>query len=545
MKIGGTLKVEIVDAVGVDIRDIRQRFHAMRSTLPLALNFAFRDVYPAAMGQLEDIMNGEKASEAWQNDVRKRLRHHWTLRLEGRKVFRAKNREAKGASQVEEASHLPVGDVWCSETSDHIVSRFKGEHLRDMLAGRGSPPESRGSGKAFFAEGRACEVGGGPDVARLKIPLWGMGRKGTELAVAPCGKSAVVLWQRLVKGSDDRPRIVELERVAKARVPKEGPESLIAEAKAARERAAHELMEMRALKLGKVGIKFDERKRKWFALISWTEHRIEGYVEGQAAAVNFGCHVLIQAVAEDGTTWERAGHDVLASRLNHQAARRRIARCTRSRGNASRGRGVKRREKVMGDRSGDEARFVQNWIRVMAADLGRWCLEHHVSDLYLENLSGIRDTFERKTGGDAPETMKRLIHQWPYHEAQQAIVRQMSEIGVRCHFKVAYLVSQRCPQCLYTSPDNVKTIDLGGLARIIDGELWRKVEKKTWFKCVECGTSASSDVIACVNHLVDVGKKHALAKMQEKAKERRGKVRRVLGGASGGGPKGSGTVAAE
>jgi len=531
MKRAGTLKLEIIKPDGERWTPrIGPRLRHMRSALPLALNFAFRDVFPSAMAELEATLDGkrDKANAQWRNDVRKRLAFHWARQLERRRDYKPKR--GQRFEPVDATVFDPVGDVWCSETSDHIVSRFAGEHFKALLAGRAGVPTFEGGGKAFYAEGRKCEASGTPDEARLTVPLWGSGKKATRLVVAPCGNSARALWHRLVADSERREEIVALERAAKTALPKDGTEQQIAEARAERERAAHALIELGALKMGKVGIKYDERKRKWYALISWSEYCEEGYIEGQAAAVNFGCHVLLQALAEKGEIWERTGTDVLVMRRRFQARRWSLGKAKRSHGSGGRGRGVKRRELPLRKLSERETRWVENWIRVTAADFVKWCLEHRVSDVHLEDLSGVREAFERSTGGEAHEELKRLIHNWPYYQAQQAIERQCAEHGIRCHYKAASWDSQRCPSCRHTAPGNVKTMEVSGATKLIDGDFWRKVEKRSRFECEKCGLKHAGDVITCANHLLDVGKTHALEKMQEAARKRskiaRGSVRK-------------------
>lgn len=540
MKQAGTLKVEIIKPTTDTWKRVGDRLRAMRGTLPLALNFAFRDVYPRAMAELEAAQKKEKADQGWQNDVRKRLRFHWSEQLQRRQRFMTSGRKPVTIKDL--SVFNPVGDVLCSETSDHIVSRFKGDHFRALLAGRAGVPTFEGGGKSFFSEGRDCVVSGGPSEARLSFPLWGSGSKATEFVVAPSGSSARILWERLVRDFEQREKVVGLERAAKAPIPKEAPQEVIDQARRDRDEAAHALIEMKVLKLGKVGIKFDERKRKWFALISWSAYLEEGYQEGQAAAVNFGCHTLIQAMAEDGTTWDRPGRDVQEARLRFSARRWSLAKSKRSHGRGSRGHGKTRRELPMLKLSECESSWVRNWIRTMAADFGKWCVLHRVSDVHLEDLTGIRDTFENQTGGDAPEQLKRLIHQWPYYESQQAIERQLKELGIRCHYKTAQYVSQRCPSCRHTEADNVKVVNFGGQPKMIDGELYRKVESRSQFECKSCGLKAAGDVIACANHLIDVGKTHALEKMQEA-----GRKRSKIGGniARGKVEKTASTVAAE
>jgi len=531
MKIAGTLKLEIIKPANGSWADIAPRMRALRETLPMALNLTMRDVFPAAMAELEARVERTKVDSVWQDRIRTRLKAQWTRGLERREAYMKK----KGVVGTEKA-HAPPLSILCTETADHIRSRFSGEHLNALLAGRAGLPNFDGGGKAFFAEGAYCTLYGPVEAARLTFPFFGNGAKATELVVAPCGGNAEALWRQLSADFARRPELVAREQaLKKMRVPKEeGAER--AQAQAARTQASFELEELSIVKLGRVGIKFDERKRKWFALISWSQHRPEGYKAGNAVACNFGINVFMMAMSEDGTTWEDPGTDILAMREQYAAQRRRISKGMRAHGSGSRGRGVKRRElplTAIGDR---ESRRVKDRIRQRAADFAGWCTLHGVSDVFLENMSGIRDSFEKQTEGQAHGELKRLIHQWPYYESQQTIERALTKVGIRTHYKNPRFVSQRCPACSHTSEANIEHRDNVVEFKRIDGEVWKRVVRvPAWFRCEKCQLRASVDGIACANHLLDVGKKHALAKMQEAGAKKRGLGKKGVKLASGSG----------
>ncbi len=523
MKQAGTIKVEIVpDGDGARVY---ARLRAMRGSLPLALNFAFRDVFPEAMAQLESALNGERGDAKWQGSVRKRLRHHWNAQLQSRLAFasRTKGQGKKSSAKPPDPTVFePTLDTLCSETSDHIVSRFSGEHFRDLMAGRAGVPTFKGGGKSFFAEGRAVSLSGTLSTLRMRFPLWGSGKKATPFKVFTEGNAARATMRQLLLSSGDRENVIELERRVRR--------------KESREQAEFELEQLGAIKMGRVGISYDENRQKWFALISWTRHAPEGYKEGQAAALHLGCQVFLQAATEKGELWQRPGFDILAARARFHGARWRLSKCKRSFGKGSRGHGKKRRELPFTKLSERESQWVKNWIRTMASDLIKWCLLHGVSDLYLEDLSGIRDTFEKETEGDAPEPLKRMIHQWPYYETQQAIERQAAEFGVRCHKTAQAISTHRCPSCGHTDPENVTFTNMlsHDEVRVLNGMLFKRVDKRAWFSCTACKHRGSADVVSCMNHLALVGRDHSFGAMQEASKKRKGIQRKKVASAANG-----------
>jgi multiple sugar transport system substrate-binding protein len=70
--------------------------------------------------------------------------------------------------------------------------------------------------------------------------------------------------------------------------------------------------------------------------------------------------------------------------------------------------------------------------------------------------------FEQATGGQAHPEVKRRIHSWPYAETRMAIVREGTQHGVRVHAKGSRFVSQRCPSCTHTVPENVQEVTIPG-----------------------------------------------------------------------------------
>ena len=113
--------------------------------------------------------------------------------------------------------------------------------------------------------------------------------------------------------------------------------------------------------------------------------------------------------------------------------------------------------------------------------------------MYIEDLTGIREAFERATGEKAHEEVKRRIHSWPFHETALAIELEGAQRNIRVHRKSARYVSQRCPDCTHTAPENVQEIQIPGIPLYIkpvganrwvsghkagrDGKLYRRVQR--------------------------------------------------------------------
>jgi transposase len=535
------------DSVGARMRVISR-------ALGPALNLTMREHYPAAVDQIAAIRSGEKPDDSWLDEVNKTLGRHWNAELgrllnrdqqlyEGggkkssdqKKSRRRRRNSERKMKQPDARSYLPITEYLYSETQDHICSRFSGEHLRALIGSRNSMPSFSAMRYAFFARSRACQVWGPPDRAVIAFPLWGAGKKATRFAVDPCGGAACAQWTKIVAAMAQRDRIVQLEKIAEKRPPRELTDAEKESIRIEAQRALHELEEMRAVKLGRIGVKRNQKKHKWFMYVSWTEYRPDPKPgEEKHAAVNFGINVFIQALAEDGAEWVDMGADILMKRRQFENRRWRIKKTMRRFGRGSRGHGKNRRELPL-KRIGDaEHRFVETRLRQSAHDLIAWCIEHHVTHLWLEDLTGIREEFEQKTEGEAHEEVKRFIHSWPFFKYRQFVEREGSERGVVVQVKSADSVSQRCPRtsCAHVSEDNVRWVSSPGRIIWSDGKkiyppgsrpkhamVFEEVTKRRVFKCEKCHLRVPSDVAACANHLVDVGRPHALEKRMKRVRE--------------------------
>lgn len=512
MKIAGTLKVEIIKPLDSTWDLVGNRMHAMRRSLGHALNLTMRDLYPEAVAEINAIRHKDNVDQKWRNKIEVSLRNHWNseLAFSFENMKQLHNKSPKKYKDPDPFVFAPIKEYISAETTDLLKSRFTGEHRKSLIKGESSFPSWKNN-VAFSARQRSCHIEGKADAARLTFPLWGTGKKAVTFVIAPCGGSARATWNDLVRSDSMRAEIVAWEKIAKDA--KASPED--------REEATLKLESLGATKMGKVGISYNERKRKWFMLITWTKHKPSpSHSAKKAVALNFGCNVFIQALCEDGTTWEDSGLDIRVMRERFRMRRVRYQRSCNLHGSGSRGHGKKRRELPV-KRIGDaESRWVETRIRTTASEFVKWCMFHNVTDVYIEDLKGVRDSFERKTKGDAHEEVKRFIHSWSFYETTQAIEYECFEHGINVHAKSAHFNSQRCPSCGHTERDNVSIIKGGGDYIIHNKKSYRSYENWTRFKCTKCGLKQKGDIVTCANHLIDVGCTHTLEKTQEKSKKR-------------------------
>lgn len=474
-KIAGTLKCQIIKPDGETWDAVGSRMRALRDTLAPALNETMRVLYPAAMAWISAMRDGNKDEVKlrgkWQNVAKKQLLSQWKTEMARKMEFELlrqleQERKKPGFTRLSQRelnlleegirerctrSFAPPLDVLSDR--ELVLARFNGQPLKDLLASRASIPSWK-RGAAFYAEGRTCSVDGTPNSARLTYPLWGSGSRATRLAVAPCGSQHRALWRRLVAGE---------------------------------------------VKMGRVGISYCERKRKWYALISWTGESDIKPVEGQRAACNFGVNVFLQAVAEDGASFRVDGGDILVTRKRFAHRRWSIQKSLDTMGSGSRGHGKRRRLAPLTKLEDAEHRWAQTKCRMVAAELVKWCVRHKVGAVILEDLTGIRDADDESEHVN----VRRLIHQWPFYELRLAIERQAAEFGVSVEHRSATYNSQRCPECGTVDSDNVRQVT--GREEFIEhhGRAYSRSDKRSVFRCVSCDYKADGDVVAAANLLAD------------------------------------------
>jgi transposase len=480
-----------------------------------------------------------------------------------------------------ESAYAPIYEALTAETAGNIKVRWTGDPRKELLANRVSIPSWK-TGCAFFIRSRVCRVSGDAKNAAVELDSFWPGRS-IQVGVAPVGNGHRALWRRLVKDSEAREKLVErrdmlkkeaLRVAADQGIAKDDRRAWVSAASEDEQRkAARALAEangvpkgersdwvetyMRAhravwaaqfhaiqnavreaedavdnfpgMKLGKVGITYDEDKRKWFALVTYTAPLDPPKEDGIKAAVNLGVHVAFRAVSEEGATYKIDGHQIIAIRRQFQARRKVEAEARKADGRGSTGHGYNRKLKPLRRLQEAESNFIKTWIQQQASRIIDWCAEKNITTLFLEDYTDARDNFEKKTGGEAHEEVKRFIHNFPHYQWRQAVeraglrggrklvrtdngkkTRGSQRIPVKVVVQTFTLQSQKCPCCGHTDPANTKLVPTGfdrTKVESVNGGLvtWQHLAKETRFSCVACGRTGDGDLIAAVNNLVAAG----------------------------------------
>lgn len=515
MKLPGTLKVEIIKPTNDTWSRVGDRMRALRNCLGPALNETQRHLWPELQAIISAARSGTSAPQissqraAAFSGIRPVLKREWNQALVALQAYQQtqaskKSKKSKGVRVFHPDAFLPVLDCFSSETERILTSRWGGDHFKDLLSARSSVP-SWNRNNAFYAEGRACSLSGPPDEARLRFPLFGQGKKSTEFVVSPAGRGHRALWNRMVDPkvqkqlADLRKERAWADKLRKA-AKKAGEADWEAAASSRISDLTRLIEKLGAIKIGRIGLHYDERRRKWFALISWTQEREDIDLRGQVAVCNFGVNRLALFLAQDGQSLHQiGGQEILAARGKFAARRKSVQ--SRKPGPASLGRGKARRQAALTKIGDKESRYVTTYIRQAAAGVAKWCIAHGVATLYLEDLQDIRDSDD----GTDHVNVRRFLHIWPFYEFGEAVKRACFKVGVEVVKKPAWYVSQKCPGCGYTHEDNVIWEERRADPIVHNGQTYYRFEKFARFQCGRCERRADSDHVACVNHLKHLG----------------------------------------
>lgn len=517
------LKVEILRPLDLSWDVVGARLHAARRTLPQALNACVRALYPTLL----DVIHPEPSADAcrWSSELCDTPKRRQVVaacagedgarppaRVERvspasplspplqSQLYQAAVSEAglfaaalerdaayqRKLGKDTSSSHAPFYAAVVDASTKVVITRFSGEHLADLRTNQASIPSwKRGAplvARAVDVTVTTETIDGRPE-AVLGFPLW--------------------------VGSKCR-FVMMLGRQQKMH----------------QRRAQWELIASGQAKLGTVGIHYDERRRKWYALIAYSR-TVATPTEsvGTVAAVNFGINVALQAVASDGATFRVEGSDILTFRKRMAHRRAAISANLETHGTGSKGHGRRRRMRPITDLGDKESRYVRTKNQQTAAALLRWCVRNRVATLVLEDLTGIRDGAEERPGED------RLLHSWPFYDLGQAVKRAAEKYRLGIDGRDAWNVtvidracaydSQTCPACGHVAEGNSTYVD--GAVDVIEhhGRMYERRERVRWFKCLACRHEADGDVINCQNALARYARGDIQASTAKTAKGRR------------------------
>lgn len=222
-------------------------------------------------------------------------------------------------------------------------------------------------------------------------------------------------------------------------------------------------------KAGKVSLKYDERKKMWFAHMAFSFHDAEVSLDPRRilgmdlGVVNVACY---KVGGERGAEFVRGG-EIEHFRATIQARKRSLQQQRPYAGDGSIGHGYGTRMKPVLNIKDKEARFRDTYNHKISRAIVDYAVDNGCGTIQMEDLTGI-------------STKHKFLKDWPYFDLQTKIEYKAKEHGIAVIKVPAYYTSQRCSRCGCTCEENVH-------------DNYRR------FTCVECGYDADSDYNAAVN----------------------------------------------
>ena len=222
-------------------------------------------------------------------------------------------------------------------------------------------------------------------------------------------------------------------------------------------------------KAGKIFLKYDERKKMWFAHMAFSfpdakaafdPSRILGMDLG---VVNVACY---KVGGEHGAKFVRGG-EIEHFRATLQARKRSIQQQRPYAGDGSIGHGYDTRLAPVLKIGDKEAKFRDTYNHKISRAIVDYAADNGCGTIQMEDLTGI-------------STKHKFLKDWPYFDLQTKIEYKAKERGISVIKVPAAYTSQRCSKCGFICEDNVH-------------DNYRR------FTCQSCGYDADSDYNAAVN----------------------------------------------
>lgn len=193
-------------------------------------------------------------------------------------------------------------------------------------------------------------------------------------------------------------------------------------------------------KPGAAKVVYDERQKKWFAFLSYTEERPtppSSCDQRRVLVVHRGRRNALTLMPDDGPPRMISGAKIMATKKRLAARRQemqRISRCER--GSGVHGHGRKRRYEAPDALAEKEARAVRTWCQQMGSEVARTCLRLGIGRICIEDYGGIQ-----------PDGDTRYLGQFPFYQLKQSIEWAAAKAGLDVFDVPSEYISSTCPAC--------------------------------------------------------------------------------------------------
>lgn len=228
---------------------------------------------------------------------------------------------------------------------------------------------------------------------------------------------------------------------------------------------------------GDCKIAYDERRGKWYGLLSYEQEAkvAPDAAPSNAVIVHRGIRNALTLMSTTGAYRREPGAKLLAQLQQLEARMSNTRRISKSElGNGARGHGKRRRYEHYDALSNKRARVVHTWCQQMAATLAAFAQAQSCQTILIEDYGGIDPAEER--------SVRRVLTRFPLFQLKQAIANRCERDGLELAEYPAAHISATCPRC---------------------GERDSRSHNQTTgtFHCVACSFARPVDFVAALNAL--------------------------------------------
>lgn len=200
---------------------------------------------------------------------------------------------------------------------------------------------------------------------------------------------------------------------------------------------------------GDCKLTYDERRRKWYALLSYEAPAIEipDLDPNRVIAVHRGVRNVFWLLSSDGNSKSIPGSKFIAQRLRLKARMRDMQRISVDElGRGAKGHGRKRRFENSDTIEGKLSRVTHTFCQQMASLVLRMAIAWGCGTVVIEDYGGIEP--------DEDQALRRVLDRFPLHEMKQCIISCLEPRSIALKETSSAFISTTCPRCNHCSPSN-------------------------------------------------------------------------------------------
>lgn len=236
-------------------------------------------------------------------------------------------------------------------------------------------------------------------------------------------------------------------------------------------------------KQGSIQITYNERKRKWMMIISYTFEAIKDETLNEDITLGIDLGIVNVATMSlydsknnsfNSIAWKERiipGDELIHYRQKIEARRKSLYIATKWSSDNASGHGYKRKTKTANKISDKYSRFRDTYNHKISRYIVDLAVKHKAKNIQMEDLSGFSDY-----------QSESLLANWSYYDLQQKIKYKAEEKGINVIFINPQYTSKRCSKC----------------GNIHEGNRDCK-NNQAKFECIVCGHKENADINASKN----------------------------------------------